>query len=83
VLNLTPVRWELVVALKQLLRENHHHSASLNSPHPATARFNETPEIRNAGAVPLKTSQLNQLPYDYNIFNRFFQKAKHIYNEGR
>jgi len=58
------VRWSLVVTLKQLLRENHHHNASLNYPHPATANFNETPEMRNAGVVPLKATQLKQLSHE-------------------
>ena len=54
-------RWDLVVALKQLLCTSHRQRASLVKPRPSTAGFQEQPELRNAGIVPLKGHELKQL----------------------
>lgn len=56
-----PPRWDLVVALKQLLRETHRKRTTLVTPRPSTAGFLEQPEVRNAGVVPLKLQDLKQL----------------------
>ena len=54
-------RWDLVVALKQLLRESHRQRATLAVPHPSTMGFQEfiidaksADLARNAGVIPLK-----------------------------
>ncbi len=56
-----PVRWDLTVALKLLLRENHGKQATLVKPRPSTAGFVERPESRNAGVVPVKGVALTQM----------------------
>ena len=60
---LPPVRWELVVALKQLLRVNHHHREALNSPRPSIASFNEPKELRDAGVRALTGAQIKEQEY--------------------
>ena len=54
-----------MVALKQLLRESHKQRTSLVVPRPSTAGFQDKPEMRNAGVVPLKSKQLKELDTRY------------------
>lgn len=78
---LPPVRWELVVALKQLLRSNHRQREALNNPQPSIASFSEPREMRDAGVRALTGTQIKELEYKSNIFIRFIQMAKHLCNE--
>lgn len=77
---LPPVRWDLVVALKQLLRESHRKQATLVKPRPSTAGFLERPEVRNAGVTPLKGRDAMQLETKTDIFSKFMDKVKHVCN---
>ncbi len=54
-------RWDLVVALKQLLRSHHHSRSTLHPPRPSTMGFSDTPKLRNAGIVPFNTAEIKQL----------------------
>ena len=56
-----PPRWDLVVTLKQLLRNNHRRRSTLHSPRPSTMGFSDNPELRNAGIIPLSTTEIKQL----------------------
>ena len=59
--DLPPLRWDLVVALKQLLRESHNRRANIQAPHPTTASFVESPMLRNVGVSAIKASQLKKM----------------------
>lgn len=85
-----PPRWDLVVALKQLLRETHRKRTTLVMPRPSTAGFLEQPDARNAGVVPLKSQDLKQLEiksvfvwswlnFDLNSFD--FTGRTNIFNQ--
>ena len=54
-------RWDLVVALKQLLRNHHHGRSTLHPPRPSTMGFSDAPKLRNAGIVPFNTAEIKQL----------------------
>ena len=54
-------RWDLVVALKQLIRSHHHSRSTLHPPRPSTMGFSDSPKLRNAGVVPLNTAEIKQL----------------------
>lgn len=59
-------RWDLVVTLKQLLRDSHCTRSTLHPPRPSTMGFSEIPKLRNAGIAPLSTSEIKQLSKRYN-----------------
>ena len=63
--DLPPPRWDLVVAAKQLLRQKHHHNASLHPPRPTTAMFTGNPVLQNAGANALSENQIKNADYKY------------------
>ena len=54
-------RWDLVIALKQLLRSHHHGRSTLHPPRPSTMGFSDAPMLRNAGIVPFNTAEIKQL----------------------
>ena len=59
--DLPPPRWDLVVTLKQLLRNSHRRRSTLHPPYPSTMGFSDNPELRNAGLIPLSTTEIKQL----------------------
>lgn len=56
--DLPPVRWDLVVAAKLLLRQKHLRSLALYPPKPTTTRYTDNPTLQNAGANALSESQI-------------------------
>lgn len=63
--DLPPVRWDLVVAAKQLLRQKHHRAVSLHPPRPTSTRYTDNTTLQNAGANALNESQIKAAEQKY------------------
>ena len=67
--SLPPVRWDLVVAAKQLLRQKHLRAASLFPPRPTTMRYTDNPTLQNAGANALSEAQIKTADQKYDTLS--------------
>jgi hypothetical protein len=80
---LPPVRWDLVVAAKLLLRQRHLRSVALFPPRPTSTRYTDNPTLQNAGANALSDSKIKTADKKDNIFQSLLKMAKHMHNEER
>jgi hypothetical protein len=80
---LPPVRWDLVVAAKLLLRQRHLRSVALFPPRPTSTRYTDNPTLQNAGANALSDSQIKAADKKDNIFQSLLKMGKHVHNEER